>query len=177
MGGVIGVDGEAGVGGTFWFELPMAMAKGVPAASKTDEHNGIANDAASTRHLDILIADDTATSLFVSRAMIEALGHKVSVVGTGAEALAVVQQHDFDVVMMDVEMPEMNGLEATRRIRALGGWYLELPILGLSANAMGSDRERAAAAGMTGYLTKPVRKSDIAAALAKLFPVLQPAVI
>ena len=164
MGGTIGADGEPGVGSVFWFELPFDIAEGVEAPAAP------AATPQSSRPIDILVAEDSVTSQLVARHFLEALGHRVTIAENGAEALAAVQQRHFDLVLMDGHMPEMDGLEATRRIRALGGAFAELPIYGLSANVLQSDRETAERVGMNGYLTKPVRKPEIAAVIAKLYP-------
>jgi CheY-like chemotaxis protein len=164
MGGRIGADGEPGVGSVFWFELPFTEVDQIEAAPIP------LVIPQSRRAVDILVAEDSVTSQLVARHFLESMGHQVTMVENGALALAAVQQHNFDLVLMDGHMPEMDGLEATRKIRALGGAFVNLPIYGLSANVLNSDREQAAKAGMSGYLTKPVRKPDIAAVIAKLFP-------
>ena len=164
MGGVIGADGEPGVGSVFWFELPFVEAAPLEAAPALQQL------PAPSRAVDILVAEDSVTSQLVARNFLESLGHTVTVVENGALALAAVQQQHFDLVLMDGHMPEMDGLEATRKIRDLGGRFADLPIYGLSANVLNSDREHAARAGMNGYLTKPVRKHEIAAIIATLFP-------
>ena len=164
MGGTIGADGEQGVGSVFWFELPFHVADGVEAPTAP------AAMPQASRAINILVAEDSVTSQLVARHFLEALGHRVTIAENGAEALAAVQQQHFDLVLMDGHMPEMDGLEATRRIRALGGRFADLPIFGLSANVLQTDRETATRVGMNGYLTKPVRKPEIAAVIAKLYP-------
>jgi two-component system, sensor histidine kinase and response regulator len=98
-------------------------------------------------------------------------GHQVAVVSTGREALAALAQRSFDVVLMDVQMPEMDGLEATAAIRAQerasGG---HLPIIALTAHAMKGDRERCLAAGMDDYVTKPIKANELYAAIDQLLP-------
>jgi signal transduction histidine kinase/CheY-like chemotaxis protein len=164
MGGIIGADGEPGVGSVFWFELPFKVVQGV------EEARAPADVPGTSRPIEILVAEDSVTSQLVARHFLESLGHKVTIVENGALALAAVQRQHFDLVLMDGHMPLMDGLEATSRIRALGGRFATLPIYGLSANVLNSDREQAARVGMNGYLTKPVRKPEIAAVIARLYP-------
>lgn len=166
MGGQIGADGEPGVGSVFWFELPLQeVAQG---AEPVEPHLPLDQAPAASRPIDILVAEDSVTSQLVARHIMESMGHSVTIVETGVQAVDAVQRRRFDLVLMDGHMPEMDGLEATKRIRALGPAFANLPIYGLSANVMRNDRERAAEAGMTGYLTKPVRKPDIAAVIAQI---------
>ena len=165
MGGEIGADGEPGLGSVFWFELPLREASATEAPQSAP-----VVEVGASRPIDILVAEDSVTSQLVARHFLESLGHRVSIVENGAEALMAVQQRHYDLVLMDGHMPVMDGLEATREIRALGGRFLSLPIYGLSANVLSSDREQATRVGMNGYLTKPVRKQEIAAVIAKLYP-------
>ncbi len=164
MGGTIGADGEQGAGSVFWFELPLQVVDGVASPSIPTA----APEA--SRAINILVAEDSVTSQLVARHFLESLGHQVTIAENGSEALAAVQQQHFDLVLMDGHMPEMDGLEATRKIRALGGRFSDMPIYGLSANVLNSDRDMAVQVGMNGYLTKPVRKHEIAAVIAKLYP-------
>ena len=96
--------------------------------------------------------------------MLEQLGHSVRLVDDGLQAVDAVVREDFDVVLMDLQMPGMDGLEATRRIRALP-LARRVPIVALTAHGMATDREQTVAAGMDGYLTKPVTPAALAAAL------------
>ena len=168
MGGEIGADGEPGVGSVFWFELPLQIVEAAHVAVDLPTVDITSPDA--IRPIDILVAEDSTTSQMVARHFLESMGHSVTIVENGVQAVDAVQRRRFDLVLMDGHMPEMDGLEATRRIRAMGGRLADLPIYGLSANVMRADRERAAEAGMNGYLTKPVRKLEIAAIIAQLYP-------
>jgi PAS domain S-box-containing protein len=109
------------------------------------------------RHLRILVAEDNPVNQELAVHLLEAKGHSVSVAGTGRQALAMTEKHQFDVVLMDVQMPQMGGLEATRAIRdrekASGG---HLPIIAMTAHAMRGDREKCLEAGMDAYLAKPL---------------------
>jgi PAS domain S-box-containing protein len=112
----------------------------------------------------ILLVEDNAINQRIATLMLQKTGCRVQVASSGALALAALRERDFDLVFMDVQMPEMDGLEATRLIRAEARWA-ELPIIAMTAYAMKGDRERCLESGMNDYITKPVRKEDLLAAL------------
>jgi CheY-like chemotaxis protein len=117
----------------------------------------------------ILLAEDNAVNQKLALRLLERMGLRADVVGDGQAAVAAVERGDFDVVLMDVQMPEMDGLEATRRIRAR---WPDRPvrIIGLTANAMAGDREACLAAGMDDYVSKPIRPEALEAAIARARP-------
>jgi CheY-like chemotaxis protein len=98
-------------------------------------------------------------------AMLRQLGHRITLVGNGREALEALAHADFDLVLMDCNMPEMDGLEATRRLRAGDTRNAAIPIIALTANAMDGDRERCLAAGMDDFIAKPVSMATLRAAI------------
>ena len=110
--------------------------------------------------LRILLADDVEVNRQVASSMLQKRGHEVTLVVNGREALEAVQAGTFDVVIMDVQMPEMDGVEATRQIRA-DGRFDKLPIIALTAHALGAERERCLAAGMSDFLTKPFKAHEL----------------
>lgn len=110
--------------------------------------------------LTILVAEDNPVNQQIASAMLRKRGHTVFVAANGREAVKMVQSHDFDIVLMDVQMPEMDGLTATRKIHALDG-YADLPIVALTAHALVEERERCRDAGMTGFLTKPFKGQQL----------------
>ncbi len=117
------------------------------------------------RSLRVLLAEDNAFNQKLAVTLVRRLGHEVDVVENGAEAVQAATATAYDVVLMDLQMPEMDGFEATRRIiTALG--ELRPPIIALTANALSEDRDACIAAGMVGFLTKPIRREELAAALA-----------
>ena len=150
MGGEIGVDSQFGVGSTFWFRIPLQMGQ---APVETEEASA---SRFEDRALRLLVAEDNATNQFLMRAVLEALGHTVIIAGNGAEAVALARKEQFDAILMDVQMPVMDGPTATREIRHLASSAAELPIIALTANAMPGDRESYIAAGMDDYVSKPV---------------------
>jgi CheY-like chemotaxis protein len=163
MNGAVGVDSVPGQGATFWLRLRCREAEPVIAEVPVD-------DAAVLRHpgnrqLDVLVAEDNAVNQRVVCTMLELGGHRYTVARDGAEAVAAVQRQPFDVVLMDVQMPNMDGPTAARAIRAIGGPYGTIPIIAVTANAMPGDAEQYAAAGMTLYLSKPFSPDQLSAIL------------
>jgi PAS domain S-box-containing protein len=160
MQGRIGFASEPGRGSRFWFTLRCAPGQ-APAAEPAPPPPPLA------RSLRILVAEDNQINQLVVTAMLAKLGHQADVVGDGAEAVAAIQRVPYDLVLMDVQMPEMDGLDATRAIRRLPGPAADLPIIALTANAMTGDREQYLAAGMTDYVAKPINLADLQAAIAR----------
>jgi CheY-like chemotaxis protein len=120
----------------------------------------LAREAAES--LRVLLAEDNAVNRKVATTLLEKRGHHVVVTSNGKEALAALQKDSYDLVLMDVQMPEMDGFEATRTIRGLElGTALHQQIIALTAHAMIGDRERCLEAGMDGYLTKPLRPQEL----------------
>lgn len=130
-----------------------------------------ASSAAASRPLRVLLADDNRVNQVVGIALLEKLGHKVDVAGNGLEAVEAVRSRSYDIVLMDVQMPEMNGVDATAAIRKLVGKRARIPVIAMTAHAMKGDRERYIEAGMDDYVAKPVNKANLAEALARWAPV------
>ena len=121
------------------------------------------------RRLRVLLAEDNLVNQRLASRLLERRGHSVTVTGDGREALAALDREDFDVVLMDVQMPEMDGFEATAVIRGQEmrtGRHLS--IVAMTAHAMQGDRERCLAAGMDGYISKPVKPQELYKLLANL---------
>jgi len=125
--------------------------------------------------LRVLVAEDNDVNQLVARRIFEKLGHRVTVVANGREALSAVQSRQFDLVAMDVQMPEMDGLEATSAIRA---WEektgTHVSIIAMTAHAMKGDAERCLAAGMDAYVPKPIRTQELEKAISQLVSTAQP---
>ncbi len=153
MQGQIGVDSKFGEGSCFWFEIPTL------AATAQDIQNANLNENFdSQRPLSILVAEDNPPNQLLIRAILTKLNHQVTIAVNGQKVLDFLTdttQH-YDLVLMDMQMPEMDGLEATRRIRQLSGDLANIPIVALTANALVGDRERVLEAGMNDYLSKPI---------------------
>jgi PAS domain S-box-containing protein len=140
---------------------PLTEKPRVPRSSKGHRR--------AQRRLHVLLAEDNQVNQLVATRILEKLGHQVTVVGNGREALSAVQSTKFDLIAMDVQMPEMDGLEASIAIRA---WEKtagrHIPILAMTAHAMKGDRERCLAVGMDGYISKPIRTKELEQAIAQL---------
>ncbi len=167
MGGTVGVDSIPGVGSRFWFRVPLREVD--PAAVVEAETDADASTV-TVRRADgarprVLLAEDNPANQMVARLLLEKIGCHVDAVGTGIEAVQAVRDRPYDVVLMDISMPEMTGLEATRVIRALPGPGSLIPILAVTANAFAEDLAAYRAAGMTGHVTKPIVRTALFSAL------------
>jgi hypothetical protein len=120
---------------------------------------------AKTGTLSILVAEDNQVNQMLMESLLGKLGHRYDLVEDGAEAVTAVEKGSYDLVLMDVQMPSVDGVEATQRIRALAGAAAETPIIALTANTMAGDRERYLAAGMNAYVSKPIDIDELAAAI------------
>lgn len=121
--------------------------------------------------LQILLAEDNRTNQRVATRVLQKMGHSSMLAGNGKEALALLASHHFDLVLMDIQMPEMDGLTATAKIRERErGTRMHLPIIAMTAHAMKGDRERCIDAGMDGYVSKPINREDLETAIADVFP-------
>ncbi len=165
MGGEITVESEVGKGSTFRIELPCREVAGPPGAPAEAEPAG-ASSGQEPRKATILIAEDNLINQRVVAAMLRREGYQVETAAHGGEAIAALERLRPDLVLMDIQMPVVDGLEATRRIRANPRWR-RLPIIALTAHAMAGDRDLCLASGMDDYLTKPVNRTQLVAAIEK----------
>jgi CheY-like chemotaxis protein len=148
------------------FDVLQTLLASRPARSKRRiNREGSGPPATRHRWARILIVEDNAANLKVAVRMVERLGYRADVAGNGSEALHVLGQVHYDAVLMDCQMPEMDGYEATREIRRGEDDGRHLPIIAMTASAMAGDRERCLAAGMDDYISKPVKLHIVAAVL------------
>ena len=172
MGGSIGVDSEEGQGSTFWFTAVFGRPSGpVSAGTTTARHPNstaeIIGSAEGTHHARVLIAEDNAVNQKVILRMLDRLGCRAEAVANGQEAVEAIRAIPYDLILMDVLMPVMNGLDATIEIRRNNGPDRQPTIVAMTASAMKGDREKCLAAGMDDYLSKPIDPVELAAVLRK----------
>jgi len=132
-------------------------------------NNGIPSisDKLKKDNLLILLAEDNEINQMMASNMIETMGHSVSIVGNGKDAISLLEQQTFDLILMDIQMPEMDGLTATRHIRSLKPPLANIPIIAMTAHAMREDRDRCLLAGMNDYLSKPINPPEMEAKIQK----------
>jgi signal transduction histidine kinase/ActR/RegA family two-component response regulator len=162
MGGRIDVETAVGVGSTFRVTVNLRRGASKRLAS-TDTSFDAAIDNAKGLH--ILVAEDNEVNQQVVSAMLENLGHQCEVAADGLEVLAKLPMRHFDLILMDIQMPNLDGLAATRRIRAMESGISQIPIIALTANAMVEDREAYMEAGMNDHVAKPVEMKELARAI------------
>jgi CheY-like chemotaxis protein/HPt (histidine-containing phosphotransfer) domain-containing protein len=162
MGGTIGFQSQKGSGSSFWFVVPLAPVDR-PELAVEESAAGSAASAAT-----ILLVEDLPMNQELATAMLERQGHRVEIAGDGLEAVEALKARPFDLVLMDIQMPRMDGITATRAIRALPGASSGVPILAMTANVLPEQIREFLAAGMDGHVAKPVRQADLAAAIQKV---------
>jgi signal transduction histidine kinase/ActR/RegA family two-component response regulator len=171
MGGTVGVDSTRGEGSTFWFSVVCEVSQLTKNSCELlPSQSGPTPHQPTPQKLRILVAEDNKVNQEIVVATLQREGHSIDVVANGLEAIETVRSVDYDLVLMDVHMPGMDGLAATQAIRKLDGKVSDIPIVALTADAMSGDRERYIAAGMTDYISKPFECDRLNAVIQKLAP-------
>ena len=176
MGGNIGLASTLGEGSTFWFDVPIRVRRPVIAPAMAERPTGNESLVAATRRMNaagprlILVADDNEANQELTRQILEMAGFDVDVVGDGRAAVTAVEERRYELVLMDIAMPGMNGVDATKAIRAGRGDHATVPIIALTASVSAGDRQRFQAAGMTDYMAKPIRLPRLLDIILRMLP-------
>jgi len=167
MGGAIGVESQLGIGSRFWFDIPLKRVPDSDTYEITAEIQAIEENQNEDRdvQLKVLVVEDNMVNQLVARKLIGKYGHSVDVAANGLEALKAIRHQHYDLVFMDVRMPEMDGLTATREIRAMQDDRRSIPIVAMTANATNDDVHECRAAGMDDFVSKPINAIKLAGLL------------
>ena len=168
MNGEIGVESVEGVGSTFWFTVHLELASSKQLDSPQHQ-DVIANEM---KNLNILVAEDNSINQRVARFVLEKLGHTIDIAENGEVAVEKFINGDFDLLLMDIQMPVMDGLEATCKIRKLemdSGLEKKIPIVAMTANTMKGDKEKFLKSGMNDYIGKPFKAAELSQLIFKIF--------
>lgn len=160
MGGAVGVESETGQGACFWLSVPFVSADSVPSTPR--DHRDLRptiEDAGPTRR--ILLAEDDEVNRLVIGGILRRVGHRVVFAVDGRQAVREISRQNFDLVIMDMHMPEMDGMAATRAVRGLTGEKARLPIIGLTADATAAHREEYLDAGLNDLMIKPIGSGEL----------------
>ncbi|HLV77465.1 MAG TPA: ATP-binding protein [Marinobacter sp.] len=165
MHGRILVDSREGKGTHFTVILPLAILETNPARREAEPHQ----EAAPRQPLSILVVEDNRVNQLVASGLLKRMGHQVDLADNGERALAALKKRPYDIILMDCQMPVMDGFEATRAIRYNPHWA-NIPVIAVTANALQGDREKCMAVGMNDYVTKPYRRDELQAIIRRWAP-------
>ncbi len=174
MGGEVGFEDREGAGSTFWFTAALEKQKHPQCDERAPALSSARTQVSSTlpKQAKILVVEDNATNQLVALGILRKLGYVADAAENGIEAVKILELQHYDLVLMDLQMPEMDGLEATRFLRARGPDALNhaVPIVAMTAHAMASDRNRCLEVGMNDHLAKPISSKALAEIVAKWLP-------
>ncbi len=164
MSGQIGVSSRYGEGSLFWFTVRVQIAK--EPAPANDQMPALALRPIEPKTARLLLVEDNKINQKVALLMLKNLGYSADIAQNGLQALSALDTKHYDLILMDCMMPEMDGLEATKRLREFGGHSATVPVIAMTANAFDEDRVACLTAGMNDFLSKPVNEADLASKLA-----------
>ena len=166
MGGKIWLESEVGRGSIFHFTARLGVTRSLEREASAAIPGLPAVEASGKISLRVLVVEDNPVNQLLAVRLIEKLGHSAAAASNGRDALAALQKEPFDLALMDVQMPDMDGFEVTRAIRRREQTSgVHLPIIAMTAHAMQGDRELCLTAGMDGYISKPINRNDLFAAV------------
>ena len=175
LGGNISLDSQPGAGSRFWFDIPLAATTPEETAAELARRSETRQQQATAPQTSfsgrILVAEDNPANQMIAQSMLSRLGLSSDVVANGLEAVEALRNRPYDLVLMDIGMPEMDGIEATSSIRALQGPAARTPIIALTAHVMSGEREDVLSQGLDDYLAKPVNRTELSLCLARWLPV------
>jgi PAS domain S-box-containing protein len=170
MGGTIGADSEVGRGSSFWIELPLTPATMVDGRRAAPRNRAGGPRPRWARMPVVLVAEDSPVNQIVAARTLERCGCQFDVASDGAQALEMLAAREYDAVLMDCQMPGMDGYEATAALRRREGGGRRVPVIAMTARAMDGDREECLAAGMDDYISKPIRREQLLETLLRWLP-------
>ncbi len=168
MGGELGVRSEEGKGSLFWFKLQLK--KGVDSKKEISSESFVPLNKNISKNIHILVAEDNKINQFIILKILEKMGFRVSIAKTGFEALDALKASQVDLMILDCQMPDMDGYTVSDKIRKDGSYPKSIPIIAFTANAMAGDAEKCFKAGMNDYLTKPISVQKLTEVLKKWIP-------
>ncbi|GGK70939.1 response regulator [Rufibacter glacialis] len=169
QGGTLSVQSEVGKGSSFQFVLPFKKIALKPAPSSASSHLSPQNREV-LRHTRILLAEDNSVNQLLVKKVLQDYGVQVTVANNGLEALEHLRQHAFDLILMDMQMPEMDGYETMQHIRQHSSEVQDIPIIALTAHASGSETKKCLAAGANAFVSKPFKEEDLLREITTLLP-------
>jgi PAS domain S-box-containing protein len=161
MGGNLSINSVEGGGSTVYFTLPFKLPSEKPEMAQITQNEQPKGD----KPIRVLLVEDDEANLASSKSMLQMFGHSVAIAKDGQEAIQLFSQQDFDLIFMDIQMPIIDGVEATKRIRNSGLSHANIPIIAMTAYAMSGDKEKFLAVGMNGYIAKPFSMAELKLAI------------